>query len=278
MQQIFNNFLIHPILNVLVAIYHGLVFLHIPYPLGFSIIGLTLLIRVLTYPLIASQIKTSKKMQDLTPHLNKLKEKHKDNATLLQQETMKLYKEFGVNPVAGCLPSLIQLPVIWALYSVLQQVVALPSNQIVGKVNASIYLPAFKLTAPWDQHFFGLALGAHPSSLAGSMPLIVLVPILTGVLQFIQSKMMFSPASKPQDKKLTKKEEKKGDDFASAFQSQSTYIFPVMIGFFSYNFPLGLSLYWNTFTIFGILQQYKISGLGGLSDWKEKIWTKNRKN
>ena len=68
-----------------------------------------------------------------------------------------------------------------------------------------------------------------------------------------------------------KKTEKKKEDLASAFQTQSLYIFPVMIGFFSFNFPVGLSLYWNTFTIFGIIQQYKISGLGGLKGWVDKI-------
>ena len=68
-----------------------------------------------------------------------------------------------------------------------------------------------------------------------------------------------------------KNEDKKKEDFASAFQTQSLYIFPVMIGFFSYNFPVGLSLYWNTFTIFGIIQQYKVSGLGGLKGWVKKI-------
>ncbi|MEK7160224.1 MAG: YidC/Oxa1 family membrane protein insertase, partial [Patescibacteria group bacterium] len=90
--------------------------------------------------------------------------------------------------------------------------------------------------------------------------------------QFIQSKMML-PVVSASDKKLSteKKGEKKPDDFATAFQTQSLYIFPIMIGFFSYTFPIGLSLYWNTFTIFGIMQQYKISGLGGLKEWKDKL-------
>ncbi len=286
---IFHEVLIRPIITVLVVIYHVLVALHIPSPLGFSIIILTIFIRFITYPLITSQLKTSKKMQELTPHLSKLKEKHKDDATRLQQETMKLYKEHGVNPVAGCLPSLLQLPIIWGLYNVLQQIVGLTPNSIVAKVNEQMYLPAFKLTSPWDPHFFGLSLGQGPSNMLPmdkilTLPtithLILLVPIITGVLQFLQSKMMFSkPKASSQDKKLVVKDEsdKKPDDFASAFQSQSMYIFPVMIGFFSYNFPVGLSLYWNTFTLFGILQQYHVAGLGGLGTWKEKIWTKRKK-
>ena len=74
--------------------------------------------------------------------------------------------------------------------------------------------------------------------------------------------MMINKPEEPKD--AVKNTDKKKEDFATAFQTQSLYIFPVMIGFFSYNFPVGLSLYWNTFTIFGIIQQYKISGLGGL--------------
>ena len=89
---------------------------------------------------------------------------------------------------------------------------------------------------------------------------------------------MFSTAAKPEDKKLVKANsgEKKDDDFATAFQSQSMYIFPLMIGFFSYGFPIGLSLYWNTFTIFGIIQQYRISGLGGVKDWTDKLNGRNK--
>jgi YidC/Oxa1 family membrane protein insertase len=78
--------------------------------------------------------------------------------------------------------------------------------------------------------------------------------------------MMFQPT--PAEPSKVKKEA--SSDFQSAMQTQSTYIFPVMIGFFSFNFPLGLSLYWNTFTIFGIIQQYKIQGLGGLEQMFQK--------
>src|SRR4029077_3646004 len=91
---------------------------------------------------------------------------------------------------------------------------------------------------------------------------ILLVAVLTGGLQLIQSKMMMLPASeKP---KQTKKTE---PDFATAFQTQSMYLLPIMVGFFSFSLPFGLSLYWNTLTIFGIIQQYIISGWGGLVDW-----------
>ncbi len=270
-----SNFLYlsHPLINVIVVIYQSLNFLHIPFALGFSIIVLTIVIRLVLYPLTTSQLKATKKMQELNPHLAKLKEKHKDDAKTLQAETMKLYKEFGVNPMAGCLPLLIQLPLIYALYNVLQDVV----KYNIASVNKVLYSEQLKLTKAWDLTFFGLPLGQNPSHLILTMGwMVLLVPILTGVFQLIQSKMMITAAPKTAEEKnkLAKKGEKGSEDFTSAMQTQMTYLMPVMIGFFSYNFPIGLSLYWNTFTIFGIIQQYKVSGLGGLKEWIDKIYGK----
>lgn len=262
----FDTIVVDPIINILLLIYKVLFSLNVPFALGFSIIVLTIVIRFVLYPLTSAQLKASKKMQDVAPHLSRLKEKHKGDAKTLQAETMKLYKEFGVNPAAGCLPVLIQLPVIWGLYSVLIKVINLGANT-VSEVNKLAYSDFLKLDRPWDVYFFGIPLAQNPGQLISTMgPIILLVPILTGVFQFVQSKMMMSAAS---DKKIEVKGKKK-EDFASAFQTQSLYIFPVMIGFLSYTFPIGLSLYWNTFTIFGIMQQYKISGLGGLEDLIKK--------
>lgn len=255
----FDVFLVYPIINVLIAIYSLLVTLHIPYALGFSIIVLTILIRAVLWPLTGTQLKAAKKMQGVSKHISNLKEKHKGDSKRLQAETMKLYKEHGINPAAGCLPIIVQIPIIWGLYSVLQRVVSISPSEVVGQINKIVYFPGLHLNKPWDPTFFGISLALGPSSLISTFgPVVLLVPIITGALQFIQSKMMM-PVLEPGDKKVKKK-----DDFATAFQAQSTYIFPVMIGFFSYTFPLGLSLYWNTFTIFGIIQQYKITGWGGL--------------
>jgi len=270
---IFDSVIVRPLATILVGIYQVLSFLHIPYSLGFSIVILTIIIRFILYPLISAQLKSSKKMQALTPHLSKLKERHKGDAKRMQTETMRLYKEHGVNPAAGCLPLIIQMPIIWGLYSLLQKVVTLNSHAVVSEVNKLTYISSFKLTSPWDSSFFGFPLGQGPSNLLPTLgPLVFLIPAITAILQFLQSKMLVSPKAVSQNTSL--KKDKKKDDFASAFQAQSTYIFPVMIGFFSYSFPIGLSLYWNTFTVFGIIQQYKILGLGGLMDWRNKIWKK----
>ncbi len=262
----FDTLIINPITNILVIVYYFLNLINFPYALGFSIIALTVIIRLVLYPLMSSQLKASKKMQEVGPHLKKIKEKHKGNPQMLQQETMKLYKEFGINPAAGCLPVIIQIPIIWGLYAVLQKVITLEPD-VINKV---IYFDVFKLTKVWDQYFLGLPLAQSPSQLISTLgPMILVVPVLTGLFQYIQSKMLIPEAKKGEIVQKDKKE-----DFATSFQKQTMYLFPLMIGFFSYTFSIGLSLYWNTFTVFGIIQQYKISGLGGLKAWRDKLYGK----
>ncbi len=276
MGDFFNTFLNNPIINILLALYHIFSFMHIPYSLGFAIIGLTIVIRFILYPLTKSQLEASAKMQKVVPHLSKIKEKYKGDNTRIQQETMRIYKEQGINPAAGCLPVLIQMPLIWSLYYVLQRVVGFKTNLDVSGINKLAYFDFLKLHHVWNTTFFGLSLGAMPSKLMSSVgPLILLVPILTGVFQFLLSKMMIPAKTEVAilEKDIEKKTEidkKDAGDFASAFQTQSMFIFPIMIGFFSFSFPIGLSLYWNTFTIFGIIQQYKVMGWGGLSEWIKK--------
>ncbi len=262
----FDSLIINPLTNILVVVYYFLNQINFPYALGFSIVLLTVIVRIILYPLMSSQLKASKKMQEVNPHLQKIKEKHKGDPKMLQQETMRLYKEFGINPAAGCLPVIIQIPIIWGLYTVLQKITTLEPD-VINKV---IYFDYFKLTKAWDTLFFGLPLSQSPAQLISSLgPIVIMVPILTGLFQYIQSKMLM-----PQVKKEENTNEKKKEDFAASFQKQTMYFFPLMIGFFSYSFSIGLSLYWNTFTIFGIIQQYKISGLGGLKEWTNKLYGK----
>ena len=114
--NIFEILFVQPITNLLVAFYQLLALLHVPYSLGFSIIALTIFIRVLLSPFVSAQIKAASKMQKLAPHMAVVKEKHKNDKKKQQEELLRLYKEHGVNPASGCLPILIQIPVVWSLY------------------------------------------------------------------------------------------------------------------------------------------------------------------
>jgi YidC/Oxa1 family membrane protein insertase len=267
--ELFNIIFNNPTINALVVFYKILVTIGVPYALGFSIIALTVFIRLVLYPFTAQQIKASAKMQKVAPHITALKEKHKGDNKKIQEETMRLYREHGVNPAAGCLPLVIQLPIIWGLYHVLEIAVKVSSVKELTAINNVLYFDFLKIQRIWDTTFFGFALGASPSKLMAHAPLIILVPIITGALQFVLSKMMMPEESIITP--VTKNEEKKGDDFQAAFQKQSMILFPAMIGFFSFTLPLGLSLYWNAYTIFGILQQYLLMGPGAARPYFKKL-------
>lgn len=271
--QIFNILFINPFTNVLVAIYQGLVFLHIPYPLGMAIIVLTILIRLVMWPIIAKQTHQMHKMHSLNPHLSAIKEKHKDDKKRQQEEMMKLYKEHGVNPMAGCLPAIVQLIVFGSLYTTLLHFASANSGDAINAINNVLYTPSLHLNS-LDTSFFGLSVSDSPQKLLGSLPLVALsIPLITAATQFLFSKMMIPLKTKVDRAKESKKEVQA--DFASALQSQSLYIFPLMIGFFAFSLPMGMALYWNTFTLFGIIQQYLLVGSGSAKPWLIKAGLKH---
>lgn len=274
MGNIFTILLTQPITNLLIGLYQGFNFLHIPFAIGFAIIGLTIIIRIILYPFTHSQLKNTKKMQELAPHLKNLKELHKGDSKKLQAETMRLYKEHGVNPMAGCLPVIIQFPIIIALY---HSIFSLFNQKGLEEINKLLYSFIPGLNRMPDLNFFGFNLAHKPSEYGKYGVILLLIPLITAFLTFIQSKMMPAPVKEyPKDSPKEKKEKAKSEDFASTMQSQMIYMMPVMIGFFSWQFPVGVSLYWNTFTIFGIIQQYKISGWGGLEKYINKIYGKGK--
>ena len=257
-----NILFVNPIINLLVAFYKLFEWLHIPGPLGFAVIALTIIIRLILYPLMAAQMKSAKKMQRLKPHLDALNVKHKDDKKALQQAQLDLYKEHGVNPAAGCLPLLIQMPVLIALYNVFYQVLQNGNiTKLMTDLNAVLYLPALRLSQ-LDLSFFGTNLGVKPSEWQSRGWWLLLIPVITAGLQWWQSKLMM-PQVTPVDgnKQIAPagKDEKKPEDTAAEMQKQMAMITPVMFGMFAYQFPLGLALYWNVFGLFGIMQQLRIN-------------------
>lgn len=263
--DLFNLLFFGPVINLLVLLFQGIQALKIPGALGFSIIGLTVIIRVLIWPFMASQIKATKKMADLKPHLDAIKEKHKADKQVLAQAQMALYKEHGVNPAGGCLPALIQLPVFYALYQAIINILPGASGN-VDKINSLLYFPQLKLPAAIDPNFFGLNLGIKPSDFGKFGILLLLVPLITASLTFIQSKMALPKAVKryASDSPKEAKEKETLESSMGQVQSQMVYLMPLMFGYLVFTFPIGLAIYWNVYTILGIIQQYKFSGWGGL--------------
>src|SRR3989344_7860453 len=264
---IFDLIFFAPVVNILVLIYQGLSAVHIPGTLGFSILILTVLIRFLVWPFMTSQIKATKKMADLKPHLNALKEKHKGDKQAFAGAQMALYKEHGVNPAGGCLPALIQIPIFIALYQAIINILPGAGGHI-DNINKLIYFPQLKLPTTIDPNFFGLNLGVKPSEFGSLGVYLLLIPVITAALTFVQSKMALPKPIKPYPSDSPKEiKEKEGlEESMSQVQSQMVYLMLIMIGYFAFSFPIGLAIYWNVYTIAGIIQQYMISGWGGMEN------------
>lgn len=263
---IFIKLFLAPIVNLLAVIFQVFESLHIPGALGFSIIILTILIRLLVWPFMASQLKSAQKMAELKPKINALKEKHGKDKQAFAQAQMALYKEHGVNPAGGCLPAIIQIPIIWALFTAIQKFFEPKSLDWIN--NSILYIKEWRFTSPPDPYFFGLNLSKSPQDFGIS--LFILVPIITAALQLVQSRMMAPPQPLKEysgDSPKEKKEKENMEDSMAAMQSQMLYMMPLMVGWFAYSYFIGIALYWNTFTILGIIQQYMISGWGGLENW-----------
>ncbi len=260
---LWNQILVWPILNLLIGFYRLCELVHLPSPLGWAIILLTIFIRVLLYPLMQAQLKSAKKMANLKPHLDALNAKHKDNKQALQQAQLELYKQHGINPASGCLPLLIQMPVLIALYNVFYQVLQNGNlTKLISDINSIVYLPFLKISS-LNLDFFGTNLAVKPSEWQKYGWWLLSVPLITALLQWWQTKLMAPQAStnlinQANESKL-KAEDKKPQDTAAEMQKQMALITPVMFGIFAFQFPLGLSLYWNIFGLFGIFQQIAIN-------------------
>ena len=258
-QYIFDPFFAHPILNLLVVFYKLFMFLRIPGAFGFAIIALTVAVRMLFQPFFKKQIETAKKMQELKPHLDNLSSKHKDDKKQLQAEQLKLYQQHGINPTSGCLVMIIQLPIFIALYNTLNLFLLNGhAEKTITAINKVLYFSFLKIDSV-NSWFFGLDLVKTPKQ-AGTW-IYLLIPLITGILQYFQAQASMPKASPtvavvPIGKDKGKKPEGQGD-FKKAMNTQMKYMFPLMIGWFSYTLPIGLALYWNIFSIMGIIQYKK---------------------
>jgi len=261
-KYIFDPFFANPILNLLVVFYKLFLFVKLPGAFGFAIIALTVAVRLLFQPFFQKQIETAKKMQELKPHLDNLSAKHKNDQKQLQAEQLKLYQQHGINPTSGCLVMILQLPVFIALYNTLNLFLLNGhAEKTITAINKVLYFSFLKIDSI-NSWFFGLDLVKSPKQ-AGDW-YYLLIPVITAALQYFQAQ-----ASMPQANTTApvvqagKDKDKKPDgqgDFQKAMNTQMKYMFPLMIGWFSYSLPIGLALYWNIFSIMGIMQYKQVNG------------------
>jgi YidC/Oxa1 family membrane protein insertase len=193
--------------------------------LGLAIIALTVALRLILFPLTLPSLKSMRIQRDIKPELDRLKEKYKGDRQKLATAQMELFKQKGVNPLAGCLPQLLQLVILIALYQVFI------SNLKNGGLNHQFLF--------WD--------------LSVKDPFFIL-PVLAAVSQFVLSKMMLPAVS--QEHKVAHEAKDKQEDFASALQRQNLFLFPILTLFLGLQFPAGLMLYWFVSTLLQIPQQW----------------------
>lgn len=272
MAEIWHFLLFQPLVSALV------VFFKIFGDLGLAIIFLTVLIRAILIPLTLPAMKAQKKMAELAPEIAKLKSKHGNDKQKFAQAQMELYKQAGANPAAGCLPMIVQLVILVALYQAFIQVLQSDGAAVVAKINDTVY-PFLRL--PPEAHinlsFLYLNLSKPDVLRITGIPLPGPFLILAAISQLLSGKMTQPAVQVVQDQ--AKKTPEKTDDMAATIQSQMLYLFPVMTIFIGYSFPSGLILYWFIFSAFQLVQQYYFSGWGGLVPWIEKwaFLTKGRK-
>jgi YidC/Oxa1 family membrane protein insertase len=249
-----NFLLVHPLISLLVGAYDLI------HDFGFAIVAVTIAIRLALYPLFKIQIRNQRAMQELAPAMADLKAKYGADKQRLGQEQMKLYQERGYNPAMGCLPILLQMPLLLAMYAAFTQAPHLDGEQLRQVLIPFIPVPSgmgakdfLDLTAHWlpwmvpcPPPVVGEACGL------GAPDPWHLLPILAGATQLISS-VMFQPMGQP----------KVVDPQQKMMQSMQDYI-PLITVLIAWSQPAGLAIYWVTTTLFGIVQQYFVSGWGQL--------------
>jgi YidC/Oxa1 family membrane protein insertase len=170
-----------------------------------------------------------KSMQDIQPKIKELQKKHKGDRVRLQQETMALYQTYGVNPVAGCLPALIQIPIFFGVY---RAIISLSNRDEGVWAGSFLWLDSLSQADPWK-----------------------ILPIAAGLFQLVQT-FMSLPAGQG---KIT--------DPQQAMMNTMMKILPITVILFGWTFASGAVLYWATQSIYGIIQQWFITGWGKLNDY-----------
>jgi YidC/Oxa1 family membrane protein insertase len=197
---------------------------------GIALIVFTLLVRACLFPLYASQIKSSIKMKEFQPKIQAIQKKYAHDRELMNMKIMELYKEENFNPMKGCLPMLIQMPIILALFVLLRNPIAFIDDpqMLMGVHEAFLWVPDLSQPDPW------------------------ILPILAGIATFI-SFSLTQAMSATADMGST-----------NAMMKMMRYFFPIMIVWLGRSFPAGLTIYWFTGTLFMIVQTF------AMNKWKAK--------
>lgn len=245
MTRWFRTLVTKPLLNLLI-----LIAAWTPgHNLGFSIILLTLIIKLILFFPTQHALEGQKKMQIIQPKIEALRSKYKNDPQRLNAETLKLWRQEKVNPFQSCLPMLLQFPVLIGLFYVIRD------GSVLELSRHLLYEPHQDLAWQFGTNFLGMDL---------TRPNMFVFPPLLVVLQFLQMKLSFAINERKKTAKGTAQEKpkKKGKETESMMQTQQKvmqYGLPLMIGVFAFQFPAAVSLYWGISTLFAIGQQLVVN-------------------
>ena len=228
--------------------------------LGIAVIITTLGIRTILFPLFAWQLKTSRKMQEqqrlIGPQIAEVRKKFKGQSQKLTEEMQKVYKEHGMSPfsgLSGCLPLLVQLPVIYSLYNGIKSAV---TSLTAHGAHPDLHFLWLSDVSKSSGQLVGAGT-AFPANLLVELshPSVLIIPIFASAATFMQSRMMMQPA-RPD---MTSQEQSMYN-----LSRQMSFIMPVMIFVLALSFPIGIALYWVTQSAYMVVQQYYMLGWGGM--------------
>ena len=242
------DLILNPFVTILTWLYSAL-----NQDIVLAIIVLTVIIRFLTYPLLARQQESSRKMQQLQPQLKKIQEKYKNDREKLSQAQMQLYRENKVSPVGGCLPLVVQFPILIGLYQAIFFALAATPFQLVD-LSERLLIPGLDSLIPLQRMWLGMDLTLPPTT---NPTYALALPLLVLATTWGQSKLTMAVTKSGGDSK-----DKDDDDDSSsgiggqaqAMTKSMTTIMPLMFGFFSLSFSVGLSIYFVTSNLIGIVQ------------------------
>lgn len=221
--------ILNPMVNLLLLFYRLL-----GHQTVLAITALTLVVRLAVLPLTLKQQQSARRMQELQPELAKLQKMYANDKEKLAQEQMKLYREAGMNPLGGCLPLLIQLPLLYGLWQAIMRTLAASPMELV-RLSQNIYsfIPGLTSLIPLQNRFLWMDLG-QPD------PYYVL-PVLVVVTSWLSQKILTPPSTDPQ---------------SAAMNQQMMIMMPLMFGFFSISFASGLSIYFIISNLVTLLQYF----------------------
>jgi YidC/Oxa1 family membrane protein insertase len=232
-----NTVLLEPMLNFLILLSNAFFD-----NFGVAIIILVIITRLIMLPLTMKQLRSTKSMSTLQPKMAELQKKYGKDKQQLQQEMMKLYKEYKINPL-GCLgPMLLQLPIWIALYQSILKALAAAPEELLGLSQRLYSLSTIHQAVPLNADFLWLNL-AQPDKY-------FILPVLVAASMWIMQKMSVIPTADPRQQSMN---------------NMLQWLMPLMFAFFTLSFPSGLALYWVISNIIGIVMQYFVSGWGSLS-------------